>query len=190
MAPQKQKSLITRKKLYSSTLSLLNDKNINDITIQNICTTAGVSVGSFYKHFRTKTDIFVEMYDQADHYFFDKYQDYDESTSSIKAVSDYFITYAQYHLTIGLQTVKQLYTCNNKLFITKNREMQKALIRIIRNGQERKEIIHNQSAEDLTDFLFISARGFIYNWCLHDGNFDLTTGMEQYIGRLFYAIKM
>ncbi|MEI8631355.1 hypothetical protein P4S72_02945 [Vibrio sp. PP-XX7] len=50
-------------------------------------------------------------------------------------------------LKIGLPTVKQLYTCNNKLFIMKDRNMQKVLQSIIEQGQQNQQIDSESSAE-------------------------------------------
>ncbi|WP_432452791.1 MULTISPECIES: TetR/AcrR family transcriptional regulator [unclassified Agarivorans] len=188
LTSRQQKSLITKKKLYNSALALMNDSNIEDITISHICSSAGVSVGSFYKHFATKTDIFVEMYDQADDFFEEKYTVQKTTSTTKEAILEYFETYAQYHLKVGLQTVKQLYTCNNKLFIMKGRNMQKFLTLIIQQGQKNHQIDETTSAERLTEYLFISARGLIYNWCLHDGHLDLSAEMNIYMQRLLKSI--
>ncbi|RNM05029.1 TetR/AcrR family transcriptional regulator [Dickeya undicola] len=183
------RNLATRKKLYESALRLMEDMAIDDITISHICTNAGVSVGSFYRHFKTKTDIFVEMYEQADTYFLDKYRSQHLTATTRERILEFFDTYSQYQLKIGLQTVKQLYTCNNKLFIMRGRNMQKMLQRIIENGQESGDIDNTDSAENITQYLFISARGLIYNWCLHDGGFDLREGMRNYMNRLLVSIQ-
>ncbi|WP_192457034.1 TetR/AcrR family transcriptional regulator [Musicola keenii] len=189
LTTRQRRNITTRKKLYDSALMLMEDTAIEDITISHICTHAGVSVGSFYRHFKTKTDIFVEMYEQADTYFLDKYQVQHLNATALDKILEFFDTYSTYHLKIGVQTVKQLYTCNNKLFIMKGRNMQKMLQLIIDAGQASGEIDNTASAEEMTQYLFISARGLIYNWCLHDGGFDLREGMRHYMNRLIISIK-
>jgi TetR/AcrR family fatty acid metabolism transcriptional regulator len=80
--------------------------------------------------------------------------------------------------------MKQLYHANNHLFISNGRGMQNVLENIIREGQMEGKLISEMSPEEMTDYLFISARGVIYDWCLHDGGYNLTERMQNYMKRL------
>jgi len=40
------------------------------------------------------------------------------------------------------------------------------------------------SLKDMTEYLFIAARGISYDWCLYDGEYDLLEAMNKYINRL------
>ncbi|MCP3775754.1 TetR/AcrR family transcriptional regulator [Paenibacillus sp. MZ04-78.2] len=168
----------------------MKTKSLEDIKIGEICKEAGVSVGSFYNHFETKSDILVEMYKRADSYFDERYKDGSNASSDARdEIVHYFEVYAQYNQNLELETIKQLYTANNKLFITKGRYMQKTLQSIIEKRQLAGELDNELSYEYITEFLFIAARGVIYNWCLHEGNFDLPKMMKQYIERLIITFR-
>ncbi|MNP84034.1 hypothetical protein D3C76_1831610 [compost metagenome] len=67
--------------------------------------------------------------------------------------------------------------------------MQTTLQDIIEKRQASGELDNQISSEDITEFLFIAARGVIYNWCLHDGDFNLTIKMKQYMERLINTFK-
>lgn len=148
-----------------------------------------MSVGSFYNHFKTKSDILVEMYAQADDYFELKFKNEPPSESIVQDIIQYFEVYAEYNQNIGLETVKQLYTTNNKLFITKGRDMQNILQQIIERGQAAGELDQSMTSEEMTDYLFIAARGVMYNWCLHDGDSNLIVNMREYMSRLITIFK-
>ena len=40
-------------------------------TVRDICSTADISVGTFYSYFPSKTDLFLDIYKKADDYFSD-----------------------------------------------------------------------------------------------------------------------
>ncbi|WP_134911244.1 TetR/AcrR family transcriptional regulator [Paenibacillus sp. IHB B 3084] len=186
---RKLQSLQTKKNIYNSTLELMHEKSLEKIKIEDICRKAGVSVGSFYNHFKTKSDILVEMYAQADGYFELKFKNELPSESIMQDLIQYFEVYAEYNQNVGLETVKQLYTSNNKLFITKGRGMQSILQQIIERGQAVGELDQSMTSEEITDYLFIAARGVMYNWCLHDGDSDLIVNMRKYMSRLITIFK-
>ncbi|WP_040949408.1 TetR/AcrR family transcriptional regulator [Gorillibacterium massiliense] len=189
MAPKKlnlrqMQSIQTKKDIYNSAMRLMKTNDLEDIKIRDICEHAGVSIGSFYNYFKTKSDILVEMYDQADSYFWEKFNTIRDYQNVKEELVCYFEIYAEYNKSLGLETIKQLYTTNNKLFIAKGRYMQASLQAIIQKRQDSEELDNTISPEDTTEFLFIAARGVIYDWCLHDGDYNLVLKMRQYMTRM------
>jgi TetR/AcrR family transcriptional regulator, fatty acid metabolism regulator protein len=174
----------TKSKIYETVIELMKAKDFQDITIEEICGNAGVSVGAFYHYFSSKNDFLIEMYSRADHYFLEEVNQKLNSTRPIDKIIEYFDVYAKYNDMIGISTMKQLYHANNHLFITKGRGMQKVLEDIITDGQQKGAILDEMSPEAITEYLFIAARGVTYDWCLHDGQFSLIEQMQQYMSRL------
>ena len=58
---QTEKSKITHNELLKAAHSLFIEQGFNHTTITDIVTRAGYSTGIFYKHYKTKTDILVEL---------------------------------------------------------------------------------------------------------------------------------
>lgn len=174
----------TKSKIYETAIELMKAKDFQDITIEEICGNAGVSVGAFYHYFSSKNDFLIEMYSRADHYFLEEVNQKLNSARPIEKIIEFFDVYAKYNDMIGISTMKQLYHANNHLFITKGRGMQKVLEDIIADGQQKGAILEEMSPEAITEYLFIAARGVTYDWCLHDGQFSLMEQMQQYMSRL------
>ena len=59
---QTEKSKITHNELLKAAHSLFIEQGFNHTTITDIVTRAGYSTGIFYKHYKTKTDILVELW--------------------------------------------------------------------------------------------------------------------------------
>lgn len=67
--------------------------------------------------------------------------------------------------------------------------MQNTLQKIIEQGRMAGELDDSITSEEMTEFLFIAARGVIYNWCLREGGFDLTLMMRRYMERLVVTFR-
>jgi TetR/AcrR family transcriptional regulator, transcriptional repressor for nem operon len=65
----------TKDKLLETAISLIWQSNYSNVGVNDICTHAGVTKGSFYHYFETKADLFCEA---SDHYWEDLKKDLDE----------------------------------------------------------------------------------------------------------------
>jgi AcrR family transcriptional regulator len=64
-----KKSAETKKKIYDSAISLINDKGFNYVTISEITARAQVAKGAFYYYFQSKEDVIKYTYQLADTYY-------------------------------------------------------------------------------------------------------------------------
>lgn len=101
----------------------------------------------------------------------------------------YFDYYANYNDLVGIETMKQLYTSNNRMFAQEGRYMQTLLNQIIENGQSKGELTSTLSAKEINDYLFVAARGVAYDWCIHNGEYDIKKFMHDYISRIIIIFK-
>ena len=174
--------------IYKTAIEMMEEKGFQNLKVEEICKTAGVSIGSFYNCFKSKNDILNEVFRQIDEYFKNSVIDKLKSGSSIDRIKVYFEIYADYNVDRGIEFVKQLYGVRNNLFITKGRYLQAILRDIIADGQEAGEITRSMTSDEIVEFLFIAIRGVIYHWCLYDGQFDLVNEVSVYINRLVKSI--
>jgi AcrR family transcriptional regulator len=180
----------TKAKVLQSALDLMREKGYTNTTIREVCSTAGVSVGTFYSYFNSKEDVFSDIFKVADDYFCKTVSHKLKGNSTLQRVVDYFRYYAQLNYDSGIETMKILYNSDNTWFV-KSRPMQDVLVEVLREGQDKGDIISDISAEDITIFLFIIARGCCYSWCISDGAYDLEAQLTDYISRALstYEIK-
>ncbi len=178
---RQKKALETKKKICKTAIVLMEKKGFNNVTIKEISKASGVSVGAFYHYFNSKNDIYFEIYRKGDEYFQKVVSKSLKEENSLDRILEYFEFYARYNLITGLETTKLLYNTQNKWFIKKGRYMQQLLQEIITEGQNKKEICQVMSPEEITDFLFISVRGVVYDWCLNEGKYDLVDKMKTHV---------
>ena len=174
----------TKDRVYQVAIDLFETKSFENITVDEICTLANVSTGTFYNVFKSKYEILDHIFELADIYFKDTVSLHVLEGHTKDRILRYFDYYTQYTLDCGLEFVKQLYNVKNNLFAKENRIMQTVLLEIIRDGQKRDELLNTISAEDLVQFLFVCIRGLVYDWCIKDGRFDLKIAMRKHVERL------
>lgn len=179
----------TKKKIYNVAIELMDKKGFEKTTIEEISKKAGVSVGAFYHYYKSKNAIFFEVYKVHDEYFKNEVAQQLTQENSFDQIITFFKFYGRYDNNKGLDFIRQLYNTQNKFFIDHRRYMYDLLERIIINGQEKNEIIMDMTAENISDYFLIMARGIVYDWCLHEASYDLAEMMEKQLRLLSVLFK-
>jgi len=174
---QKQ-AIQTKNRIFDVTIALSTQKGYPNINIEEICRAADVSVGTFYNYYKSKNEVFYELYSRADLHFMDNV-DADSLEGSPGGVLDFFRHYTAYCEQTGVQTLTQMMNAENKNFNKKNRYLQVLLTMIFQKGLSGGTIHSEKSAAELCELYFIVARGVLFDWCLNDGEYDLSEKMIE-----------
>lgn len=179
----------TKTRIYNAAIELMDRKGFENITIADISKKAGVSVGAFYHYFESKNDILVEIFGRADDYFSALMAAGLQAESAPEQIIEYFDHYAQFNAASGVETTQRLFNPTIKFFIREGRPLHTLLQDLIREGQERNEILADATPEELARLLFVLARGVVFEWSLYDGSYDLEAAMHQYMVRLVSTMR-
>lgn len=188
---RKEQAQETRLLVFHTALQLLEERPFEEITIRDIVSRAGVSIGTFYNYFESKLDVFYETYAIADEYFRNEVAPQLTQPCLYDRLLYFFDCYAAYSCeTTGLKMTKVLYNSSNTRFLrTEDNGMLRVLLDVLKRGAEDGEI-SLQEVESTARHLFIAARGLVYDWCLHDGDYPLREEMAAYLGRLTDGIGL
>jgi TetR/AcrR family transcriptional regulator, fatty acid metabolism regulator protein len=176
----------TKKKIYEIAISLMEKKGFAYTTIVEISKKAGVSVGTFYNYFSSKEEIFYDIFKKADEYF-ERVVTRNLKKSggtTMEQIVLFFRHYARYDQRRGFHNITQLYGTKTKFFAVKGRYMQELLKSIIAAGQKTGEIAGDMDPDRITEYMFIASRGVVYDWCIHEGSYNLESKMTDYMARL------
>ena len=84
----------------------------------------------------------------------------------------------------GIEVVQNLANPQNRKSLDGNQDFELILTSILKKYQELGKIKNNESAEEICDLFFISARGVMFDWCIKHGKYDLAEKTQFVIERL------
>lgn len=177
----------TKRKIYNAAVDLFNRHGFDNTTIEDISRKAGVSVGAFYHYYPSKSGIYSELYKKIDEFFEETVLPQLTEEDFYDNVIIFFKHYADYQELRGTDTVKQLYNTLNVLFLDKNRYMHKLLREVIRKGEEKDQLTKDMTPDEIEEFLVVVARGIVYDWLLHEGDYNLEAKMIKYIAEMRHS---
>ena len=184
-----KQAIATRKKIYKVGMRLIQKYGIDRVGVSQIAKAAGVSVGTFYHYYKSKLDLFMDIYRQADSFYEIELAPQLEGLSFEEKVQTFFREYASLAINNGVQLTQKMYVPENSLFISRDTGMHKVLQAIITKAQADGECSLVQAPEEIAEELFITARGVVFDWALHEGHYDLKEKMEKMLEIYINAIK-
>lgn len=184
----------TKQNIFATARELIEKQGFDKVTINEICRTAGISKGLFYHYYKSKDNIIIEGYSECDEYF-DKHVRNSLSQENyldrIVEFIDYQILYAvKLGIDLIIQTYKSQIQHGNDFFISEDRVITVILKEIISEGQDKNEIRSDLSPEYITNYILRFSRGLLYDWCLHDGKYDIEETAHEALVRLIELFRV
>lgn len=164
-------------KLIKAAMSMWQQHGYNNISINQICKSCGVTKGSFYHHFLNKESVILEYYNQC----LDEAQlDVDEDGSFISQIFELLkiSTVPLMDLNADIITaflnssrINETLNCRNDSF--SDTAVYEHMVSCCRKGQQCGEIRDSHPAETLIDTVLIAMTGNFYLWVAEQKSFDL-----------------
>lgn len=177
LTKRKKQALNSKKRLLEAAIQLIDERGFNNVTIQDISSKAGMSVGNFYNYFQSKDSIILALYGLSDDYFdqfvIPKLLESDQPV--IEKIGEFAQEQVAFGLKYGIENIAQLYriqiTHNTPDFYSNQRGLVAGMIKLIQSGQEKGELLNTISAEQISQELLLIIRGVILDW-LWTGTID------------------
>ncbi len=181
----------TKLLIFNAALKLLDEIGFQRVTIRDIVRAPDVSIGTFYYYYASKLDVYYETYYLADQYFEVTVAPQLTQPTAGERILCFFDHYARYCSEITSITLTSiLFNSNNKCF---DRDSSMGMLRLLPKlmiyGQNSGEFVRDETAADMAHFFMVSVRGLIYDWCIHDGDYDLREAIRLHVERLLRAYK-
>lgn len=175
----------TKNHIMKTAKRLTEEYTYDALSIETICSEAGVSIGSFYHHFKSKQDLIVEGYGECDNFFKENIIGKLKSQDEISRILEYIDYQMQYAIDVGIDLMIEVYkaqiTEGVDLFLKSSRGLPEGLLQLVSQAQEKGAITKSQEAESITAEILIISRGVIYNWCQNKGSYDLRSYCQKII---------
>jgi len=180
----------TKKRIFDVASILITKKGFDNVTLDEISKTAGISKGLFYHYFKSKANLIVENYRLIDENFKKELAGLDPDSSPIDKIYFTVLTMARYAKELGMDHVKQMYKAQldagRAFFIGKQRPFYKTINDSIVAGQKQGIINTELQPNEYAHFIITVARGVLYDWCLSKGTYDVEETMDRYFRKIIF----
>ncbi|MGN6711513.1 TetR/AcrR family transcriptional regulator [Anaerocolumna jejuensis] len=190
MKPQtkrKQQAIETKERIFKCAVALFGQYSYENVTVNDICQAAQVSIGAFYHHFKNKECILNEGYrlfdDQLEAAWDDGHPDNDLEAIRF-LVAGQMKSMQQMGALAASQYFKNQLTYEEKYILNKDRFFYRTIYEAVQ-GEIASENLFGE-ARSITEDILSNCRGIIYDWCLHEGSYDLLQKGERVLEMVLY----
>lgn len=183
--PRAAKTEATREAIIEAGRTLFRKHGYANVQVSTIVKHAGVSVGTFYYHFKSKGDLFAAVcHDFNSAFQLDSDIDYQHDDFTARMVM-FFEKYADFIEAFPYEKIAAAFLedYGNKTFLDSSRSSYQVLS-VMLEGFQKSGKIEASSPMKIVEELFICARGVVYHWLLHEGDYSLRIRMRQIIERI------
>lgn len=177
-----------RREIALAVRDIMLETDFNKITVDDICNATGIAKGTFYHYFSSKDSLLDQVLYPIDDFFSSFENELMESTGFVEAITQYADSYATYVTTSGMEmchtVILAMINSANTSFVSHDRGIISILYKIICFWQEKGEVTSGISAEQICDMFVVVLRGYILNWYVNGGRYDLIDTMTTHL-RLF-----
>lgn len=184
------KKQTNKDKILAQVAALIDSDSLEHITIREICSQAGVSIGSFYHHFSSKDDVIVQLFlsnaDQAESLARNHFKSPWEW--------DNLRQYIQFQINSALATpverLRFVYTYNINHQAYPMERFRNLVKEILVRAREKGQMNDVYTYEEMLDHLFTLILGNMVRYCIEDGNYDIAGKLTRQTDSLISLVEI
>ncbi|MEG2290296.1 MAG: TetR/AcrR family transcriptional regulator [Clostridium sp.] len=180
LTERQKQAISTKLRITQISTDLFKKKGFENVKIQEICDEAEISTGAFYHHFKSKNEIINIGYEQIDLLLKERF--YSKTfNSNIEKLIYLFYEGCDLLQDFGWMFVSDVYksllSTDRKYTFKSDRFVTIEIKSAIELAIKTNELQSDVSSDVLTKTLLRTSRGVIFDWCLHQGSYDLKTNI-------------
>jgi AcrR family transcriptional regulator len=177
LTSRQKQAIATKLKITEVATELFRSNKFESVKIQDICDAAGISIGAFYHHFKSKSEIIDIGYEQIDLLFQEQYE-YKAFESNVESIKYLLGEVGSFLQELGWffmsEAYKYLISYNPKYTFCTDRFVYSQVLTSVQLGVQNCELKCIDISElELSNTIMRVLRGDIIDWFLREGNYDL-----------------
>ena len=185
----------TKGRIINAAWKLFYEQGYDNTTVEEIIEESQTSKGSFYHYFEGKDALLGSL-----SYIFDeKYESLKESRDNGQNAFETLIflnheLFSMIENSVDMELLTRLFstqliTKGERHLMDSSRVYYRLLRKIISEGQEKDEIIKTLPVNEIVHFYAMCERGLMYDWCLSEGSYSLTSFSDKMFPEMIKCLK-
>lgn len=167
---------LKKEELIEKIRSLGHTHDIEKMSVRELCSKIGVSIGGFYHYFTDKSDMLIALFFAIDEYM----QSYCDENFT-QAWQENLLVFADGYCGYNIQSgIRMIFISNTPEMTSDGKallDMQRSSVKIVKSCFEQAinsgEISNKYTSQQLTEIFFIVIRGYVIDWAKRNGAYDL-----------------
>ena len=192
MTKVEKKQAAKRAEIIEKIVPMLEDRSFEEISVEDICAAAGISVGSFYHYFEKKSDILVGLFSRIDSWMEANAFPLMKKRSEAENLRIFAKLWLKYIEENGLEHSRLISSINatDNTVSGEKRTTAAKLEEVFRKGQERGSLSAELSPQTAASMFMIALRGLALDWTRRNAAYSLAETGDVYIDLLIRAIAV
>ncbi|MDM5246681.1 TetR/AcrR family transcriptional regulator [Lysinibacillus sp. G4S2] len=192
------KALETREKLLKTSLDLFNKHGFEYVSVEQITKACNVSKGTFYTHFPSKYDVILEKFKELDSFYSTVEKNIDRTLPASEKILLLYQEQMKYLTNVvGKDLLRTVYTAamtnqveQDHYLINPQRKIFQIINSYIEEGIRLGEFRQDLQVTDMQAVIQRCMRANIYDWLIHNEDFDLAIEMAQFTAIVLDGLKV
>ncbi|MGA3601463.1 TetR/AcrR family transcriptional regulator [Lysinibacillus agricola] len=198
LTSRQKKALETREKLLKTSLELFNKHGFEYVSVEQITKACNVSKGTFYTHFPSKYDVILEKFKELDNFYSTVEKNIDRTLPASEKILLLYQEQMKYLTNVvGKDLLRTMYTAamtnqveQDHYLISPQRKIFQIMNSYIEEGIELGEFRQDLKVTQMQTIIRRCMRANVYDWLIHNEDFDLATEMAQFTTIVLDGLKV
>ena len=187
----------TKQKIYEAAVNILKKKGYAYLTVSNICSTAGISNGTFFYHFKTKDEL-LTFYTYKGFAEFRQSNGFDAKVEELPfdgKIIAFYCCWADYMEEMGIDFFSNFYsTKNHSPDIRRWNQREPVYVwnypgEVLQQAQDEGKIKPQLSVRHCAEVLGSLIKGVAFDWCLCEGGFNMRERIHEIMEPYLNSIR-
>lgn len=180
------KRIANKNKIVQAAVEVIQEKEISEITIRDICEKADISIGSFYYYFQSKDDLLFSFVTED---LFDYHLSAPEE-NIVERVTELYLHMIEGYRNLGLPFMKGFYSTENTALSAYTRDEEGHFVKDsilarseieVQNAIEKGYLKAGLDAHMICRDICTIVKGSVFEWCLCNGEMEIDVVLPRII---------
>jgi AcrR family transcriptional regulator len=185
---QAERTVQKKEHILQCAQKLFGERGYENVTIREIASQSGSSIGSIYHHFHDKSALLTWAFTHLEDCCLEAYREIEEiqdlKNSPLGRLKEFFVRVQMTCVELGDAHLRAAYLNGLRCYefetlkTGKERVLYKIVVKLLRQCRKEGSISSPLSEDDIFDQFVVISRGLMVDWLLRRGAFEMKTMSE------------